>query len=379
MKKALMLMLGLILAASLMACSSQNEVANSTEQASNSTQANTEETSTKGEPVTLTIGISVRNIENPYYVQVKNGVELFTQYMAEQNSNVTFDIQFIACNSSDEQQVSDVQAIIARGGENTVIYIDPNNASVCSSVAKICEEAGVYWCSVWSYADGVYPWDYQYYAFHQSPGQVDSVCTLCLDLFKTFDTPDTGNVLFIKGLEGNTASQDRYAGFCQAIDQSPNVTVLDVQNGDWNPQTAQDLTSTWLDKYGADNIDAIVCANDEMALAVIETLKAESLNGKIKVTGFDGIDDALSAISDGNMYGTVGANPYLEGGLGVAYLYACWHGDVDISTLTKDERCFLTEPQLITPENIEDAINSTPELDFANYMGMIYGELNIEG
>lgn len=329
------------------------------------------------EPTTVTIGISVRNIENPYYVQVKEGVEMFCDYIKARGDNVEFDIQFIACDSSDEQQISDVQAIIARGGANTLIYIDPNNASVCASVARICEENQVYWCSVWSYADGVYPYDYNYYAFYQSPGEVDVECQLMLDMFANFDTPNEGKVVFIKGLEGNTASNHRYEGFCKAIEQSPGIEVLDVQNGDWNPQTAQNLTTTWLNKYGAENIDAIVCANDEMALAVVETLKAENLNGVIKVTGFDGIPDAANAIAEGNMYGTVGANPYVEGGLGLAYLYACWNGEVDVTSLPNGQRSFLTEPQLVTPANVEAYINSTPELDFENYMSMIIEELDL--
>jgi ABC-type sugar transport system substrate-binding protein len=335
----------------------------------------TEDSDTDAE--TLTIGISVRNIENPYYIQVKEGVEMFTKYIEEKNGNVNFDIQFIACDSSDEQQISDVQSIIARGGEDTIIYIDPNNASVCSSVARICEENNVYWCSVWSYADGVYPYDYDYYAFYQSPGEVEVEAELCLDMFADFNTPNEGNVLFIKGLEGNTASGHRYEGFCEAVEQTKGIEVLDVQNGDWNPQTAQDLTTTWLNKFGAENIDAIVCANDEMALAVVETLKAEGLNGKIHVTGFDGIDAAVKATQAGDMYGTVGANPYVEGGQGVAYLYACWSGELDLSTLSDGQRSFLTEPELITQHTVDDFVNKTVELDFENYLSMIYEELDL--
>lgn len=203
------------------------------------------------------------------------------------------------------------------------------------------------------------------------------MCELMLDMFANFDTPNEGKVVFIKGLEGNTASNHRYDGFCKAIEQSPNIEVLDVQNGDWNPQTAQNLTTTWLNLYGAENIDAIVCANDEMALAVVETLKAENLNGTIKVTGFDGIPDAANAIAEDNMYGTVGANPYVEGGLGVAYLYACWNGELDVTSLPNGQRSFLTEPQMVTPANVEEYLNSTPELDFENYMSMIVEELDL--
>ncbi len=335
------------------------------------------EENSSSEEKTLTIGISVRNIENPYYIQVKEGVEKFCEYMKEKGEKVEFDIQFIACDSSDEQQISDVQSIVARGGEDTIIYIDPNNASVCSSVAKICEDNKVYWCSVWSYADGVYPYDYKYYAFYQSPGEVEVEKELCLNMFETFSVPKKGKVLFIKGLEGNTASGHRYEGFSQAAEECPDIEVLDVQNGDWNPQTAQDLTNTWLNKYGAENIDAIVCANDEMALAVVETLKAEGLNGKIKVTGFDGIQDAVSAIQAGDMYGTVGANPYIEGGLGIAYLYDCWSGNLDLDTLEEGQRSFLTEPELITVDTVEEFVNKEISLDFENYMSMAAEEIDL--
>jgi len=382
MKKLLSVSIALIMVLMLAACSNEGdsgtEKKSTSSELTESSEAPKPTESAESTDEKLVIGISVRNIENPYYVQIYDAVKQFTEYMGEEK----FDIQFIACDSSDDQQVSDVQAMIARGGKNTVIYIDPNNAAVCSSVAKICEEAGVYWCSVWSYADGVYPYNFNYYAFHQTPGQVESEKELCLDMFSQFEEANKGKILAIKGLEGNTASIDRFAGLNEALKEAPDVELLDSQNGDWNPQTAQTLTTTWLNKYGADEIDAIWCANDEMALAVIETLKSQGLNGKIKVTGFDGITDAVNAIKSDDMFGTVGANPWLEGGQGVAYLYACWKGDLDVTSLSEGERCFYTEPQILTKENIDDFIkdyiDNSPEIDFDNYMDMIYAPLELE-
>ena len=392
-RKLLALALSLSMVLVFTACGEKDETsttANTTENQGNSEQteqgtkkqdaedADVKKPESTGSGEKLVIGISVRNIENPYYVQIYDAVKQFAEYKGADQ----FDIQFIACDASDDQQVSDVQAMVARGGENTIIYIDPNNAAVCSSVAKICEEAGAYWCSVWSYADGVYPWDFEYYAFHQTPGQVESEKELCLNMFSKFKTPNQGKILAIKGLEGNTASIDRFAGLNEALKEAPNVELLDAQNGDWNPQTAQTLTNTWLNKYGAENIDAIWCANDEMALAVVESLKAQGLNGKIQVTGFDGITDAVNAIVAGDMAGTVGANPWVEGGQGVAFLYACWNKDVDVTSLSKEQRCFYTEPQILTPENVNDFItnyiDNTPEIDFENSMDMISAPLVLE-
>ena len=161
---------------------------------------------------------------------------------------------------------------------------------------------------------------------------------------------------------------DSYAGNLPAADaatqtQKQGREVLNF-NTDW-------LYSS------AENIDAIVCANDEMALAVVETLKAEGLNGKIKVTGFDGIQDAVSAIQAGDMYGTVGANPYIEGGLGIAYLYDCWSGNLDLDTLEEGQRSFLTEPELITVDTVEEFVNKEISLDFENYMSMAAEEIDL--
>ena len=54
--------------------------------------------------------------------------------------------------------------------------------------------------------------------------------------------------------------------------------------------------------------------------------------------------DVYKRQAEDNMYGTVGANPYVEGGLGVAYLYACWNGELDVTSLP-NEMCIRDRPE----------------------------------
>lgn len=52
--------------------------------------------------------------------------------------------------------------------------------------------------------------------------------------------------------------------------------------------------------------DAIVSANDDMALGAIEALHSENISaGKVTVIGCDVMPDALNAVKDGWMYATV--------------------------------------------------------------------------
>ena len=51
--------------------------------------------------------------------------------------------------------------------------------------------------------------------------------------------------------------------------------------------------------------DVIVAANDDMALGAIEAVKARGLADKVQVIGFDALPEALAAVRDGALAGTV--------------------------------------------------------------------------
>ena len=56
-------------------------------------------------------------------------------------------------------------------------------------------------------------------------------------------------------------------------------------------------------------IDAVFACNDMMALGAIEAIAAAGKTGKIKVIGFDAVDDARKAIDAGTMVGSVAQFP----------------------------------------------------------------------
>ncbi len=61
------------------------------------------------------------------------------------------------------------------------------------------------------------------------------------------------------------------------------------------------------------DIDTVFAASDLMALGAIEAIAAAGKTGKIRVVGFDALDDAKKAIEAGTMEASVAQFPYEMG------------------------------------------------------------------
>lgn len=78
----------------------------------------------------------------------------------------------------------------------------------------------------------------------------------------------------------------------------------------WNKVQATDLMNAFITSQGIDTIEAVLCNNDDMALGVIESLKANGYNTGdaskfIPVVGVDATAAALEAMANGSLLGTV--------------------------------------------------------------------------
>ena len=65
------------------------------------------------------------------------------------------------------------------------------------------------------------------------------------------------------------------------------------------------------------NVVAVFCENDNMALGAAAAVDQAGKKGEILVFGFDGNDDAIAAIKDGSMAGTIGQQAKEIGALGI--------------------------------------------------------------
>lgn len=312
-----------------------------------------------GSDETLMVAYSNRGMDNEYYVMVGEGMKMYLDSLG-----IDYNLQFLDGNSDDEKQINDVQAFCEAGGD--LLYVEPNNDSILGAITEICESYGTYWCNVWSMLEGYYPTDYEYYAFMHSPSNIDLGYGIAKAMFDSFDTPGEGNILVVQGNLGNSSSLLRHRGLERALEEYPNITVLDDQHGNYDGTVALELCKSWISQYG-EEIDGIWCANDTMGLACLEALRAAGLEGKVKVCGIDGNSEALKEIEAGNYTASGSANAYMQGGYATSLLYQIWLGNEDLSSMTEAERMFFTPTLIATSENVEEILYETPEYDYTDF------------
>ena len=308
------------------------------------------------------LGVAIHSTDNEYWNQEAEGGKMFAATLPKGS----IEVQVLTCDGDDEKQLNGIKAFIAAHGSDAIIYVDPSNAPNTAAIAEVCEDAGVYWTSVWHLAKGLNPLDYKYYVMHQSVDGVKQGYDIAVAMFKQFKTPGKGKILALQGQLGNDSAVERHAGLLKALKEYPDVELLDLQVCDWNPQRALNTTETWLAKYA--DVDGIWSANDGMALGAIQALKAKGVNGKVKVVGVDGVSGALDAIGAGDMVCTVANNGFLQGGYGAAYVYAAWSGKIDPAKLPAEQRLFYTAGFFVDKANLaqfrKEFVESTPKYDF---------------
>lgn len=88
--------------------------------------------------------------------------------------------------------------------------------------------------------------------------------------------------------------------------EAPTIEKLFEQRGDWDQIKGQELTANALAAHGA-KIDVVFCNNDSMAMGALQAIEGASrkVNEDIYLVGVDALAEALEAIGEGRMTGTV--------------------------------------------------------------------------
>jgi ribose transport system substrate-binding protein len=122
-----------------------------------------------------------------------------------------------------------------------------------------------------------------------------------------------GNVAVVEGVSGFNVC----VLYAKALDdtikkENANINILAVQPTNWSPAEATKITEDYITRFK--NMDAIFAHDDYLAGGVIVALKEAGIKpGEIKIVGVGGTGDALQAIKEGWMYGTVQQSPITEG------------------------------------------------------------------
>jgi ribose transport system substrate-binding protein len=159
-------------------------------------------------------------------------------------------------------------------------------------------------------------------------------------------TGGKAKVAVLEGIPGHETGDSRLRGFRDAVGAHPGMTIVASQPANWERDQGFTVFQNMLQAHA--EIDAVFACNDMMALGAVEAIAAAGRTGRIRVIGFDAVDDAKKAIAAGSMAASVAQFPSEMGRLAVETAVKLMNGE----TVPKDQR---TKIGLVTKETLTGA------------------------
>jgi len=255
-----------------------------------------------------TIGVSLAQDDNPFYIAMLRGNRARAQELGWEEATVS-------ANEDKLKQINGVQDLVARGVQGILISpidaVGVNAAYDAAAAAKI---------PIVSVARG-----------SASPNQTIHVAMDEKQIGRDIAewTAKTiggeGKVAMLLGPSGVPTFRNLGDSYAQVMAGYPKIQVAFRADG---PLTRERGIKQAEDALVANpDLKAIYAANDDVALGAMQAVLAADRSGKTIVTGMNGVPPALRAVKDGKLAMTVELNPVLWGRLGVDVLAGYLKGE----------------------------------------------------
>ena len=111
-----------------------------------------------------------------------------------------------------------------------------------------------------------------------------------------------GKYVELLGIVGDNNTWARSKGFHSVVDNYPGLQMVAQQSADFDRNKALEVMESTLQAHP--DIDAVFCGNDGMAMGAYQALVAAGKADKVKVFGFDGAEDVITAIQENKITAT---------------------------------------------------------------------------
>ncbi|HBQ75918.1 MULTISPECIES: ribose ABC transporter substrate-binding protein RbsB [Exiguobacterium] len=250
---------------------------------------------TKKKTKDFKIGLSISTLNNPFFVSLKEGAE---QEAKAQGAT----LQVADAQDDAAKQASDIEDMVQKKVD--LILINPTDSAAVGAAVQTANDANIPVITVDRNAEAG---DVVAHIASDNVAGGKQAGEYMIEL-----VGDKAKVVELEGIPGASATRDRGKGFHEAVDGKLDVVAKQAANFD----RAKGLSVMENILQNNKDIKAVFAHNDEMALGAVEALKAAGLND-VKVIGFDATDDAVKAVKDGKMAGTIAQKPTEIGKMGV--------------------------------------------------------------
>lgn len=258
---------------------------------SSSKEEGSEGETTKGD---YTIGFSVSTLNNPFFVTLNEGAEAKA---AELGATLTV----VDAQDNASKQASDVEDLIQQ--QVDLILINPVDSEAVAAAVESANAANIPVITVDRSAAG-----------GEVVSHIASDNTAGGEMAAEYLISIVGKdakVAELEGVPGSSAARERGEGFNNIAADS--LDVVAKQTANFNRAEGLSVMENIL--QANPDVTGVFAHNDEMALGALEAIEAAGKD--IAVIGFDATDDAVKAVEDGRLAGTVAQKPAMIGEMAV--------------------------------------------------------------
>ncbi|CAH0125446.1 ribose ABC transporter substrate-binding protein RbsB [Peribacillus simplex] len=236
------------------------------------------------------VGVSISTLNNPFFVSLKDGIE---KEAKEKGMKVTV----VDAQDDTAKQISGIEDLILQKVD--VLLVNPTDSAAISSAVQSANEAGIPVITIDRSSD---EGDIETFIASDNVAGGEMAAEYLVK-----ELGEKAKVVELEGVSGASATRERGKGFHNIADKQ--LDVLTSQTAEFDRTKGLNVMENIL--QGNKDIQAVFAHNDEMALGAIEAIKAAGKD--IIVVGFDGNDDALKAVENGELKATIAQQPELIG------------------------------------------------------------------
>lgn len=267
----------------------------------------------------LSLALLISNLGNPYFVALRDGALKAVDELRSKGVSVTIDVYDAKDDPS--QQTSQIETVI--GKRVSAILVNPVDIQAIQPALSKALDAGI---PVITTDRDVANKSLRivFIGTNNVAGAEEAAKTLIRAL-ESSGKPTPWKIVILNGIPGTTAAIDRKKGFHNVLDplvSQGKVTIVAEEVANFRRDQGLSVTENILART---KFDAIIAANDEMALGAIQAIEGAGLKPGVDVivVGYDAIPDAVEAVKQGKMFATIAQSPFLQGYWAV--YAAFWH------------------------------------------------------
>ncbi|KYG59721.1 ribose ABC transporter substrate-binding protein RbsB [Planococcus maritimus] len=241
-----------------------------------------------------TIGFSISTLNNPFFVTLSEGAEAKASEMGAS-------LSVVDAQDDASKQASDVEDLIQQGVD--MILINPVDSEAVASAVESANNANIPVITVDRSAEGGEVVSH-IASDNTAGGEMAGEYLLSL-------VGDNAQVAELEGVPGSSAARERGEGFNKVATES--LDVVAKQTANFNRAEGLSVMENIL--QANPDVTGVFAHNDEMALGALEAI--EAAGKEVAVVGFDATNDAVAAVEEGRLDGTIAQKPELIGEMAV--------------------------------------------------------------